>query len=608
MDNHFKSAGSTSFYSQMLLTGTPAPTTTQQAGLTWNGTAWVSTSSNNQQVPMAGQYSSYTHAAQQSKQPSTNPSDLAKYRFYYKQAQDLRQAAVVFGIPQAEKEELLRKAKWSEYYSSLAYYGSPVPEIPQPTSPVKHDIPDSLKRYVQAMLQKCSTDEERRRAQDMVQRVIQNAVKTNTLWTTNWDDHIAPQAQSLSSPPQTATNPPPVIQETASPPPDTSASTTVSPTLSLTKSPKQGKKSKASNDVSYYGPADVLVDTVPVLPKKKLKASDFSAEGKLAARANRFSSDLNKQSTKKASQDVGQQFGQYMGMGVVGGRSTSLSESEYEQMTVKGTCQTLEKEYLRLTAPPKAELVRPQPVLELHLANLKRIWAKRKRDYVWMCSQLKAVRQDLTVQRINNALTIDVYETHARIALEEADLNEYNQCQTQLKELYRNLASDSTALKNLHEFLAYRLIYFVFLTLNQKYEGGSSDLMNMMLSLTPEQKTDRCISHALKVRVAVAEYNYHLFFKLYQNSPKMSGFLLDHMLHPMRFAALQRIIKAYRPSVSLLFVLKELGFDTQDKQEMSVGLDWLKSCGCLITDNDTWLNAKDTVLCESNLKSKTSLI
>ena len=68
--------------------------------------------------------------------------------------------------------------------------------------------------------------------------------------------------------------------------------------------------------------------------------------------------------------------------------------------------------------------MRPEPVLIQSLNHLKQRWKDGGAEYLWICSQLKAVRQDLTVQRIKNALAVDVYETHARIALEEGDLNE----------------------------------------------------------------------------------------------------------------------------------------------------------------------------------------
>lgn len=75
--------------------------------------------------------------------------------------------------------------------------------------------------------------------------------------------------------------------------------------------------------------------------------------------------------------------------------------------------------------------------------------------------------------------TVNVYETHARIALQSGDLNEYNQCQTQLKHFYK---------MGLHgnelEFTAYRILYYLYLQGNKKYQNGSSDLSHVMASLT----------------------------------------------------------------------------------------------------------------------------
>ena len=65
------------------------------------------------------------------------------------------------------------------------------------------------------------------------------------------------------------------------------------------------------------------------------------------------------------------------------------------------------------------------------------------------------MRQDLTVQRIQNSLSIKIYETHARIALDMADLDQFNQCQTQLQYMYKMNIEGG----NQMEFLAYKILY-----------------------------------------------------------------------------------------------------------------------------------------------------
>ena len=122
----------------------------------------------------------------------------------------------------------------------------------------------------------------------------------------------------------------------------------------------------------------------------------------------------------------------------------------------RGFSADLEKPYLRLTSAPKASAVRPLKVLRQSLEMVK-IKYLHDEDYAYACEQMKSIRQDLTVQSISNRFAAHVYETHARIALECGDLEEYNQCQSRLQDM-----KQKGVLVSVDEFDCYRILHALF--------------------------------------------------------------------------------------------------------------------------------------------------
>jgi hypothetical protein len=267
-----------------------------------------------------------------------------------------------------------------------------------------------------------------------------------------------------------------------------------------------------------------------------------------------------------------------------------------------GTSTDLEKSYLRLTTFPKPENVRPLAVLTKSLAHIKSRFIKTE-DFAWANEQLKSVRQDVTVQQIRNKFVIEVYETHARILLERGDLDEFHQCQAMIRSLTSGSSSydlgedenntsklhenefleDDEFLTHLHqteeasdEFRSYGLLYALVqnswgeLTCALSHarnvvEGSSSSSSSCEEGDRPEILRGSSFRHAVRVVKAVLHNDYQAFFRLYECAPHLSPYLMDFLVRRVRSAAYERIIAAYRPTLSVEYFREALFF--QDLQE-----------------------------------------
>jgi hypothetical protein len=299
----------------------------------------------------------------------------------------------------------------------------------------------------------------------------------------------------------------------------------------------------------------------------------------------------------------------------------------WDAISIKGTCQSLEKSYFRLTSAPDPSTVRPEPVLQAALKRLVKMIDDPNTynnpqqqqgggggggggvNYFYALDQFKGMRQDLTVQHIRNPLTVAVYEAHGRAALEYGDVPEYNQCQGQLAGLYAELrhrssdggggssnkkkkkvgrfgtptSSSSTSgggalpppspspittvvagLQHYAEFLAYRILYQ---TVHAKQGEGLQLLNTLKKEVSQNDASLPEVAHALQVRSAMVSGDYVGFFKLYGTAPHLGRALMDMAVPKFRFSALSRMVAAFKPSVPVSFVASVLGFVCRRKEE-----------------------------------------
>jgi len=155
----------------------------------------------------------------------------------------------------------------------------------------------------------------------------------------------------------------------------------------------------------------------------------------------------------------------------------------------------------------------------------------------------------LTVQCIRNVFTVEVYETHCRIALDAGDHEEFNQCKSQLTQLY------TTGIKseNRAEIAAYEIIYYL-LTKNM------TDMSVALCKLDQEVLQDSKVKLALKLRKCWASGNYTRFLRLYEFGDQGMRTLIDKFIVSQRRKGLEAMMKSYKPDLSIFLAQKQLGF------------------------------------------------
>ncbi|WWC88241.1 uncharacterized protein L201_003147 [Kwoniella dendrophila CBS 6074] len=447
--------------------------------------------------------------------------------------------------------------------------------------------PPELKAWVQQCLSK-ATASNKDAVNSELKQILFRAHADGTIKTTDWSKvelaSLKAQAQRTTHVPL-----PPRINITTT---SFGPKPIVPPQASTSFNPSTYLSSSAAGGPSTTTPAPALAITTSSEKKKKKKKNDGSAKSSfptpyhftssteeqeaLARRAARFQKPAE---TSSIAGGVDRWFGggdsdeSLNGIGMVpgqvgkrkmrgkGGLGYSGEEVmevdpnviDWDKHTIRGTCTKLEKSYLRLTSEPKPADVRPLHILQQTLQLLKRKW-KEDHNYAYALDQFKSMRQDLTVQRIKNDFTVEVYEIHARIALEAKDLGEYNQCQTMLRQLYELGIKGHP-----QEFLSYRIIYLL-------HTRNRSDMATLLAQLTQTEKSDRGVKHALDVHAALATSNYARFFKLFTSAPNMSGYIMDHFVERERIAALAIMSKGYM-TLSLTYVTTTLAFDTEEETD-----------------------------------------
>lgn len=281
------------------------------------------------------------------------------------------------------------------------------------------------------------------------------------------------------------------------------------------------------------------------------------AAEKRRKRAERFNSNVQENTTGqnvgiKNSFDPLNEEEDYSNLNAIATKSHKYDKNKH----IVGTCQTLEKSYLRLTSEPNPELVRPLNILKKAYTLLMEKHQKKEVTYTYLCDQFKAIRQDLRVQMIENKFTVKVYETHARLALVNGDLGEFNQCQSRLLILFENPNIKKTSFE---EFMSYLILYHM---LTEDNAAITSLRLKLRLHHNDTFKHS-LVQKSFQLAEARLRGNYHLFMKVCDSITSLGKHLINAFIEKEILKSLNTICRSYN-QISVEFLKDELHFPTTE--------------------------------------------
>ncbi|EKX35606.1 hypothetical protein GUITHDRAFT_118206 [Guillardia theta CCMP2712] len=235
---------------------------------------------------------------------------------------------------------------------------------------------------------------------------------------------------------------------------------------------------------------------------------------------------------------------------------------------IVGTCQDVEKRYIRVQSQPHPSTIRPERVLKLSLEAVKKREADGE-EYEVCHEYYMSICQDLRIQQLEGGFTVEVRENFARCAMrarigdkKRLDTKTLGDCLIHLQELYEKNANSGHEV----EFGIYRLVLWLGLSL--EHEDSLLVVHACMASLSQFEQHP-AVKHALEIVSAVLTGDVVSYFKLVAAIPdevKDQRHVHETLITPsMRSRYYSAMLKAYKFGFPLVELRGLLGCSSKEE-------------------------------------------